>query len=121
MPVVPEHSPTTSTAMTIKKAMDRTSFPGIELGSRVRQGVDQVSCEVNGEVIILHMQEGRYFGLDPVGARIWEIIDGAGATVLQIRDTLLAEYEVDEERCTRELIAVLQQMTELELVTVTGR
>src|ERR1700730_14483347 len=42
--------------------------------SRVEAVPDQVSCDLAGEAVILNLKNGIYFGLDPVGARIWSLI-----------------------------------------------
>ena len=35
---------------------------------------DQVSCDLAGEAAILNIKNGVYYGLDPVGARIWNLM-----------------------------------------------
>lgn len=58
---------------------------------RIATGV--VAKRVGDEVVIVHLQNGHYYGLDPVGARAWELIEqrlGFDAIV----EALLAEYEV---------------------------
>ena len=35
---------------------------------------DQVSCDLAGEAAILNIKSGVYYGLDPVGARIWNLM-----------------------------------------------
>ncbi|MGH9865973.1 MAG: PqqD family protein, partial [Candidatus Acidiferrales bacterium] len=34
----------------------------------------QVSCELGEEAAILNMKNSVYYGLDPVGARIWRLL-----------------------------------------------
>ena len=34
----------------------------------------QVSCDLAGEAAILNLADGVYYGLDPVGASIWNMI-----------------------------------------------
>ena len=55
---------------------------------------DQVSADLQGEAAILKLSSGIYYGLNPVGARIWELIQEP-RSVREVRDTLTAEYEVD--------------------------
>jgi hypothetical protein len=35
---------------------------------------DQVSSDLGGEVAILDLTGGMYYGLDAVGARVWELV-----------------------------------------------
>ncbi len=79
---------------------------------------DQVSSDfMNGDVVILGLKDGVYYGLNPVGARIWDLIQQP-TTVKALRETLLQEYEVDPETCTRELLGILNQMAEKGLIAV---
>lgn len=78
---------------------------------------DQVSSDLKGEVAILDLKAGVYYGLDEVGARIWHLIQEP-RTVDQIRDTLLQEYEVEPDRCEREVLALLQRLSDEGLLEV---
>jgi Coenzyme PQQ synthesis protein D (PqqD) len=63
---------------------------------------EQVSCDLAGEAAILNLQTGVYYGLDPVGARIWNLIQQP-RTVSDVLQVFLKEYEVDSERCERDV------------------
>lgn len=78
---------------------------------------DVVFCDLDGEIALLHLHRGVYYGLNPMGARIWHLL-GSGREVAQVRDALLNEFEVDAARCEADLLAVLQQMKDADLVQV---
>ena len=78
---------------------------------------DQVSCDLHGEAAILNLKNGVYFGLDPVGARIWNLIQEP-RTVTGIRDVLLEEYDVTTDACERDLVRLLQELATHGLVEV---
>src|SRR3989441_12784257 len=86
--------------------------------SRIVVAKEIVSCDLAGEAAILNLQNGVYYGLDPVGARIWNLIQESSKTVTEIRDTLLEEYEVEPERCEGDLLALLQKLADAELIEV---
>jgi hypothetical protein len=90
---------------------------GISLNSTVVAVEDQVSSQVGDEAVILHMRDGIYYGLDPVGAGIWELLQEP-RTVHEIRDRLLSEYEVEGARCEADLLSLLQELMERRLVRV---
>jgi hypothetical protein len=54
----------------------------------------QVYADLAGELAILDSKTGIYYGLDPVGARIWSLILEF-KILSEIRAILLEEYEVD--------------------------
>jgi hypothetical protein len=89
----------------------------IWLGSTVVAAEGQVSSEIGEEVAILDLKAGTYYGLDTVGARVWELIQGP-KSVGEIRNILLDEYEVEPKRCERDLLALLQTLVNEGLVEV---
>ena len=78
---------------------------------------DQMASDISGETVILGMTAGRYYGLDAVGARVWQILQ-TPTTVADLRRTIVAEYEVEPERCEADLLMLLQTMLEAGLVEV---
>ncbi|HYJ80995.1 MAG TPA: PqqD family protein [Longimicrobiaceae bacterium] len=77
---------------------------------------DALSSSVGIETVILHFTAGTYFGLNEVGTRIWQLVQNR-RSVREIRDTLLEEYDVDEERCDRALFSLLDSLAEHGLIT----
>ena len=81
----------------------------LTLESTVVSGKDQVSARLDDEAIVLSLDEGMYYGMDAVGSRIWELLQEP-RTVVQIRDTITHEYDVDEATCERDLLAFLRDL-----------
>ena len=77
----------------------------------------QVSSDLGGEVAILDLKAGVYYGLDEVGARIWELIQET-RVVGQIQATILEEYDVEPERGKRDVLMLLQDLANEGLIEV---
>ena len=77
----------------------------------------QVSCEVDGETVILHLKDGIYYGLNAVGTHIWSLIQQP-RSVETILEVLSSEYEVEPEVCRRDLLALLEELASHGLVEV---
>jgi len=73
--------------------------------------------EVGGEAVLLDLASEQYFGLDPVGTRIWQLI-GEGQTLQSIGDTLCAEYAAEPERIRSDLVTLVDQLASAGLVKV---
>ncbi len=78
---------------------------------------EQVSCDLAAEVVILDLKSAVYYGLNAVGARIWNLIQEP-KTIHEIRDALLEEYEVDLDRCEHDLVVLLQDLAAKGLIEV---
>lgn len=91
--------------------------PSISGGSVVVATREQVSCDLAGEAVILNLGSGEYFGLDPVGARVWSLIQEP-RSVREVRDSLLEEYDVEPDVCERDILELLKQMAAEGLIEV---
>jgi hypothetical protein len=78
---------------------------------------DQVSCDLAGEAAILNLKNSVYYGLDPIGARIWNLIQTPNS-VSAVRDVILQEYDVDAEDCERDLLQLLQKLATEGLIEI---
>jgi hypothetical protein len=77
-----------------------------------------VSADLGEEVILLHLENGLYFGLGNVGARIWQLLQDP-VKVDEIERVLLEEYDVDADTCHTEVVDLLNRLVEENLVEVT--
>ena len=89
----------------------------IEFSSRVVRSEAIDFTELDDSVVMMDVDEGRYYELDPVGARVWALIE-FGARVGEVCDALAAEYEVAPETCREETGAFLGELSRLAVVHV---
>lgn len=74
---------------------------------------------IDGELIIVHMEKGAYFTTDQVGALLWELIE-ARATIGEMRAVLKAEYEAGPETIDAAVAAFFERLVGEDLVSVDG-
>lgn len=78
---------------------------------------DQVSCQIEGETVLLSLKNAVYYGLDPIATRIWELFRN-GLTVGGACESLVAEYDVDPAVCLTDTMALCTQLTRWGLLEV---
>ena len=89
----------------------------LSLDSKVMVAQDAVSCDLMDEVALLNVKDGIYYGLNPVGASVWSLIQKP-RKVSDILNILLDEYDVDAETCQKDLLELLNLLMEKELVKI---
>lgn len=87
------------------------------LDSIVRVSDDVLFENLDGEGVLLNLKTGVYLGLDPVGTRVWQILEDQ-SVVSGILDAMLAEYDVHRQRCRDDLLALMSAFEEHGLVTL---
>ena len=78
---------------------------------------DQVSCDLGGEAAILNIRNGVYYGLDPVGAHVWNLLR-TPQKVAEICDAVLRAYDVEPERCRHDVDSLLEDLLAEGLIEV---
>lgn len=85
------------------------------IDARVRISDNVLFHELDGEAVLLDLHSGKYFGLDPVGARIWRLLAENGSIALAYQ-TLLEEYDVDADRLQHDLLALVDRLASRGLI-----
>jgi hypothetical protein len=78
---------------------------------------EHLCCDLNGEAVVLSLKNGKYYGLNGVGARIWELIQ-TPLSLAELESAILLEYDVDSELCKEQVSEFLKQMETEELIEI---
>lgn len=83
----------------------------------VRNDDGLLTTEVDGELMALSVEHGTCYGLNGVGTRIWALL-AEPRSVDSLCEQLLAEFDVEEDRCRQEVADLLEELRADGLVTV---
>lgn len=89
--------------------------PTLDLNTRLRQHPDQVAAEADGEVLMMHIDSGNYYGLNEVASFLWKQLDTA-KSVRELCDAVLGEFDVEEATCLADVLGFLQGMLDDGLI-----
>ena len=87
------------------------------LDRTVSPSEDAVFRELEGESVLLNLETGMYFGLDPVGTRAWQLAAAEGS-LRALRDRLVEEYDADPAVIERDLLALADALVSKGLWTL---
>lgn len=78
---------------------------------------DQVLArQIGGETVMLDLAQGTYFGLDPVGARIWQLL-AEGKTLAEVCDAMMTEYDVTRDDIERDVARLAEELADRGLIS----
>jgi len=83
--------------------------------TQIRTNPSILDSEIDDEVVLLNIDLGKYFGLDPVASEIWKRIQEPISIETLIKQ-LLITYTVEKERCEKDTMEVLDRMLESGLI-----
>lgn len=97
--------------------VDTMKIETVQLKTIVNQSKDIDATDLNGEKVMMNLDMGKYFALNGVGSRIWDIIYEP-ITVQRVIDTLLQEYEVEYEICKSNVLEFLERLNDDKLICI---
>ena len=89
----------------------------IQAEQKVTISPDVLFQEVSGETVLLDLSSENYFGLDEIGTRIWELLNG-GSSVGEVVDALLEEYDTDRKTLESDVAELLENLAEAGLISL---
>jgi len=86
-----------------------------QFSSRVTTAPDVMLRIIGDEAVILNLKNELYLGLDPVGTRMWTVLQSS-PSIQAAHALLLEEFDVEPERLRRDMDRLLEQMLEQGLI-----
>jgi hypothetical protein len=82
---------------------------------RYKRNSKTISGRLHDELVMMDLDQGKYFSLNPVATRIWDLLEKP-LTAEELCMVLIDEYDVESERCRIEVEEHLSEMVGLGLV-----
>jgi len=86
--------------------------------TRYLRSPEMVHSSIDGEVVMMSVDKGEYYGLNAMGSRIWELLERP-YSVDELCGELMAHFEVDRETCLTEVSRFLGEIADQKLVVIT--
>ena len=91
----------------------------ITAGSVVTKKDNHVETTVDGELVLMHGDDGNFFKLTSTAAIIWSLFD-TQEPLSDIVDKLANDYDMPSEQIMEETSIFVQQLQQRDLVTVSS-
>lgn len=89
------------------------------LDSKISIPKDVVFREIAGEAVILNLQTGKYFGLDEVGTRMWQLLAQHNQIEPALND-LTEEYDTTKDQLQHDLLDLVDKLALQQLIEING-
>jgi len=73
--------------------------------------------EIDGEVVMLSIENSEYYGMDKVGSRIWRLLEKP-TTFKILVNKLMDEYMVSREQCMIDTLGFINKMAEKKILII---
>lgn len=89
----------------------------LTLAAKVKVSRDVLFRELEGETILFNAEKGVYYGLNPVGTRIWHLLK-QNKNLTEISRIVAGEYDADAEKIREDLLKLTQDLAKHALLEV---
>jgi hypothetical protein len=86
------------------------------LNMQLRPSPDAIDSAVGDETVLLHLTKGTYFGLDPVGTRVWALLK-EGRNPAEICEILTEEFDASSDVIEQDVSRFLETLLQNEIVS----
>lgn len=76
-----------------------------------------VAANLGEELAVLDLTRGHYLGFNPTAAHVWRLLE-TPQTLTALCDAMMAEFDIDPERCRAELEQLLTELVEAGMVRI---
>ena len=83
----------------------------------IKRNPDMVSSDMDGEKVMMSIENGEYYALDPVGSEIWDNIEDE-IKIDDLIKKLISQFDVSEETCEKDTMEFLNELLGKKLITI---
>lgn len=91
----------------------------LETTSKIKKSQQWLTSVLDGETVMMSIDNGNYYAISPVGTSIWSMLEKE-RTVEEICEGLMEEYSVSREQCISETLKFLNELLKEEIIQVTN-
>jgi hypothetical protein len=104
--------------MPVDDSQPPEAVPSISEATVISRNAGVLTAEVDDEIVMMSIEQGRYFGLDDIGSDIWRRIE-APCSFAALVDGLVVDYDADRATIAADVQALLGRMAAQDVVRLT--
>lgn len=75
------------------------------------------AADLDGEKVMMNLNKGKYYGLNNVGSRIWELAENQ-ISISDIVKVLKSEYDVESNTCETSVLDFISKLLNEDIICV---
>jgi hypothetical protein len=87
--------------------------------SIIQRNPEMVSADMDGEVVMMSIEDSAYFGLNAVGSDLWEALESP-ISITALCQRVIKKFDVDAKTCELDVMELLTDLRQRKLVQFAG-
>jgi hypothetical protein len=89
----------------------------VNLQSVVSRNPEIIHSAMDGEVVMMSVDQGLFFGIDTIGTHIWNLLE-TPVKVEDLIEKLVASYDVERSVCENDTLVFLNDMLVKKVILI---
>ena len=83
--------------------------------SALSRNIEIITNEIDDEILMMSIEDGKYYGLNAVGSEIWKMLDEP-KSIEEIIPALMEIFDIDDETCRKESLDFIESMIKNNII-----
>ncbi len=92
-------------------------MPAVDLDSWVVRSGEPIAVEIGDGLVMLSVQEGKYFSLNATAAAIWQGLE-VPIQVRRLRDRIVGEFDTSADHAAQAVVEFIEKLLEQNIADV---
>nr|WP_251032996.1 lasso peptide biosynthesis PqqD family chaperone [Bacillus sp. ISL-7] len=89
----------------------------LSMETTIVQSPGNIISDMDGETVMMNIDNGKYYNLGTIGGSIWEILK-TPSSIAKLISKLTNEFDVENSECQKEVIPFLEQLLNEKLIMI---
>ena len=94
-----------------------TPAPHIQASTLLSRNSEIISSKIDNETVMMDIDFDKYYGLEEVGTRIWELLE-TQISFEELCRSLVGEFDVSLEQCENDIKPFLHELIEQKMLVI---
>ena len=91
----------------------------LNLDSVVQRNPEMVSADMDGETVMMSIENSAYYGLNAVGSDLWDAMENP-VSISALCDRVTDNFDIDLTSCKTDVMELLTDLRQRNLVQLAG-
>ncbi|WP_416149850.1 lasso peptide biosynthesis PqqD family chaperone [Salipaludibacillus sp. HK11] len=83
----------------------------------ISQKSGNIVSDMDGEKVMLSINNGKYYNLGDIGGEIWELIEEP-ISIENLVSALISKYEIEKQQCEEHVLSFLEKLHKEDLIKI---
>ncbi len=87
------------------------------LNLKIGRNSEILANQVDGELVMMSIENGKYYGMNPTGNLIWNLLE-TETVIADLLSTLATRFSLTEEKCKSDVLPFVEKLVSEKILVI---